>query len=107
MPQVVRPHGTRPELSGWSMSDALSVVSLLIAPVVIFCPHKTLEPSIGPLARGLVTIPGPLSELSFSGVQVIAEPAFKTVSIGEGNGAFYAKFWRTESNHSGFSLLCE
>ena len=69
------------------MSDALSVVSFLIASVVIVCPHKTLQPPIDPLARGLETTPGPLSELSNSGAQVIAKPAFKTVSIGEGNGA--------------------
>ena len=104
MPQVVWPHGTGPELSGWSVSDALSVVSLLIAPVVIFCPRKTLQPSIDPLSRGFVTSPRPLSELAYSGLQVITEPAFKTVSIGEGNGASYAEFRQTEGNHTGFSL---
>ena len=83
MPQVVRPSGTRPKLYGWSMPDPCSVVSLLVASVIIFCAHKALQPPSDPLARGLQTTPRPLSELPNSGAQVITEPAFETVTIGK------------------------
>ena len=80
------------------MPDPCSVVSLLVASVIILCAHKTLQPPSDPHTRGLQTTPRPLSELTNPGAQIITEPAFETVTIGKENGALITKFRQTEDN---------